>query len=178
MNTRTVLHRLATPAFCFALLPQAIGQIAPTPRTTTTSKDEQTIVLSPFEVVPDDIGYQAGNTISGSRLNASLKDTAASVSVFTPEFLSDIAANNISEMLAYATNVEPEFEDSNQGYNNPSARSADGTTGDFRVRGIAGSYAIDLMEPPRHKTTTTSSASRFPVVPTPCCLAWAAPAAS
>jgi iron complex outermembrane recepter protein len=110
-----------------------------------TAKDE-TIVLSPFEVVPDDVGYQAGNTTSGSRLNASLRDTAASISVFTPEFLSDIAANNISEMLAYATNVEPEFEDSNQGYNNPSARSADGTTSDFRVRGIAGSFAVDLME--------------------------------
>ena len=118
--------------------------VAPSPKLGVT--EESTIVLSPFEVVADDKGYQAGNTTSGSRLNASLKDTAASISVFTPEFLSDIAANNIGEMLAYATNVEPEFEDSNQGYNNPSARSADGTTGDFRVRGIAGSFAIDLME--------------------------------
>jgi iron complex outermembrane recepter protein len=107
---------------------------------------ETPVVLSPFEVVPDDVGYQAGNTTSGSRLNTSLKDTPASISVFTPEFLSDIAANNISEMLAYATNVESEFEDSNQGFTNPTARTADGTAGDFRVRGIAGSFAVDLME--------------------------------
>jgi outer membrane receptor protein involved in Fe transport len=146
MNSRTILHRLALSALCFAVLSDAFGQTVAAPTPTPTAKDDQTVVLSPFEVVPDDVGYQAGNTTSGSRLNTSLKDTAASISVFTPEFLSDIAANNISEMLAYATNVEPEFEDSNQGYNNPSARSADGTTGDFRVRGIAGSFAVDLME--------------------------------
>lgn len=118
--------------------------LAPAPSTSTLT--EETVVLSPFEVVADDVGYQAGNTTSGSRLNTSLRDTAASISVFTPEFLSDIAANNIAEMLNYATNVEAEVEDSNQGFTNPSARTSDGTTGDFRVRGIAGSFAVDLLE--------------------------------
>lgn len=74
--------------------------------------------------------------------------TEAADSVFTPEFLSGIAANNLSEMLAYATNVEPQFKGSQQGYNTPSAHGADGTTSDFRVRGIAVSFAVDLMESP------------------------------
>ena len=74
------------------------------PASTVPAKDE-TVVLPPYEVVPDDVGYQAGNTTSGSRLNSSLRDTAASISVFTPEFLSDIAANNLSEMLAYAPDL-------------------------------------------------------------------------
>ena len=148
MKTQTCLPAAVLAVLGFSLPFASRAQTAPAvtaPAATSPSKDE-TIVLSPFEVVPDDIGYQAGNTTSGSRLNTSLKDTPASISVFTPEFLSDIAANNISEMLAYATNVEPEFEDSNQGYNNPTARSADGTTSDFRVRGIQGSFAVDLME--------------------------------
>ncbi len=145
MKTPVLLSRLTTPVFCLAFASLSAAQTAPVASISTAAKDEA-VVLSPFEVVPDDVGYQAGNTTSGSRLNSSLKDTAASISVFTAEFLSDLAANNLSEMLAYATNVEGEFEDSNQGYNNPTARSADGTTGDFRVRGIAGSYAVDLME--------------------------------
>src|SRR4051794_20796376 len=116
MTTRLAPRRLLAPALLLVLSRLAVAQTVPAPPPTLSSsatKDEA-VVLSPFEVVPDDIGYQAGNTTSGSRLNASLKDTAASISVFTPEFLSDIAANNISEMLQYATNVEPEFEDSNQ----------------------------------------------------------------
>ncbi len=110
-------------------------------------KGDSTTVLSSFEVRSEqDVGYQAANTTSGSRLNSALKDTAASISVFTPEFISDIAANNLSEMLAYATNVEAEFEDSNAGFNSPTTRKSDGTTGDFRIRGIAAGYAIDLVE--------------------------------
>lgn len=36
------------------------------------------IMLSPFEVTSDqDVGYQAGNTTAGSRLNRSLKDSHA-----------------------------------------------------------------------------------------------------
>ena len=47
-------------------------------------EEPKAVVLSPFEVTSDkDVGYQAGNTTSGSRLNSRLKDTAASVMVFT-----------------------------------------------------------------------------------------------
>ena len=85
------------------------------------------IVLSPFEVHSgSDVGYQAGNTTSGSRLNSSLKDTPASISAFTPEFLSDIAANTLQEMLGHAVNIEAEMEDGQAGFNNPPARDATG----------------------------------------------------
>ena len=136
-------------ALAFGCLARGFAQAVPASQAPAKAEPAtvETVTLSPFEVNShDDNGYQAGNTTSGSRLNSSLRDTAASISVFTPEFLSDIAANNIGEMLAYATNVEGEFEDSNQGFNNPTARNADGTTGDFRVRGIQGSFAVDLME--------------------------------
>src|SRR5215213_573822 len=129
MNSQLILDWFRAPAFLLALASAGFAQTSPSPATKPTTAPDETVVLSPFEVVPDDKGYQAGNTTSGSRLNASLKDTAASISVFTPEFLSDIAANNISEMLAYATNVAGEFEDSNGGFNSPTTRKSDGTTG-------------------------------------------------
>ena len=74
------------------------------------------VELSPFEVVAEgDVSYQAANTTSGSRVNSRLKDTPASVSAFTPEFLSDIAATNPEEKRAHAMNVEIDVEDSNAG---------------------------------------------------------------
>src|SRR5262245_52329741 len=87
----------------------AHSQTAPAHSPTAT---EPVVELSPFEVRPDsDVGYQAVNTTNGSRLNTRLKDTPASISPFTPEFLSDIAATNLSDMLGYATNVELDTED-------------------------------------------------------------------
>lgn len=105
------------------------------------------IVLSPFEVHSgSDVGYQAGNTTSGSRLNSSLKDTPASISAFTPEFLSDIAANTLQEMLGHAVNIEAEMEDGQAGFNNPPARDATGGEYAFRVRGIIGGVSRDYVD--------------------------------
>lgn len=133
---------------------QTAPAAAPTTATTTTSAaatatdpNAPTVELSPFEVrADDDVGYQAGNTTSGSRLNSRLKDTPASVSAFTPEFLSDIAATNLEEMLAHATNVEIDMEDSNAGFNNPQGRGADGGDMTFRMRGSPGGASRDFVE--------------------------------
>jgi iron complex outermembrane recepter protein len=129
---------------------------SPASTTTTTSTaalpppstaTDPAVELSPFEVrAENDVGYQAGNTTSGSRLNSRLKDTPASVSAFTPEFLSDIAATNLEEMLAHATNVEIDVEDSNAGFNNPQGRGADGNDYSFRMRGSPAGASRDFVE--------------------------------
>src|SRR5687768_4472041 len=139
-----------------ALLPTspvalAQAQAAPAASTTTGSGASEAlpppVELSPFEVVAEgDVGYQAANTTSGSRLNSRLKDTPASVSAFTPEFLSDIAATNLEEMLAHATNVEIDVEDSNAGFNNPQGRGADGNDYSFRMRGSPAGASRDFVE--------------------------------
>ena len=137
-----------------ALVVSAAAQTAPAtsprpPSTASTSSTtaETAIELSPFEVrAENDVGYQAGNTTSGSRLNSRLKDTPAAVSAFTPEFLSDIAATNLEEMLAHATNVEIEVEDSNAGFNNPQGRGADGNDYQFRMRGSPAGASRDFVE--------------------------------
>jgi outer membrane receptor protein involved in Fe transport len=149
----------SAPRACAALVvasvlaastPWTRAQTAPgtkTPEPAAPTATSPVVELSPFEVrSDDDAGYQAGNTTSGSRLNARLKDTPASVSPFTPEFLSDIAATNLSEMLAYATNVEVELEDAQAGFNNPPGRDSTGGDYSFRVRGIIGGVSRDFVD--------------------------------
>jgi outer membrane receptor protein involved in Fe transport len=68
---------------------------------------DETIVLAPFEVNAElDTGYMAMNTVSGSRLNTRLADTPASISVFTSEFLDDIAATSIADLAKYSSNTD------------------------------------------------------------------------
>ena len=133
-------------------LAQVVTMVPPPPAAAPASAakasgDVPVIELSPFEVrAEDDAGYQAGNTTSGSRLNSRLKDTPASVSPFTPEFLADIAATNLQEMLAHATNIETELEDAQAGFNNLAGRDATGGDYKFRVRGIIGGVSRDFVD--------------------------------
>ena len=124
---------------------QALAPAAPP--TARRPVEEKIVELSPFEVrAEDDTGYQAMNTTSGSRLATNLKDTPASISPFTPEFLSDIAATNVNEMLNYAANAELNAGDSEgSGFNN--ARDFSSAGGEpFRIRGIPGGVSTDYVE--------------------------------
>src|SRR5215207_4489348 len=133
--------------------PVGHAQTAPAPQPSAVNPpasgngSQAPVELSPFEVRAEgDVGYQAANTTSGSRLNSRLKDTPASVSAFTPEFLSDIAATNLEEMLAHATNVEIDVEDANAGFNNPQGRGADGNDYTFRMRGSPAGSSRDFVD--------------------------------
>ena len=69
--------------------------------------EENVYELSPFEIdASNDQGYRAENTLAGSRLNASLRDTPATIQVYTKEFLEDIGAVNLQDILNYSANVE------------------------------------------------------------------------
>jgi outer membrane receptor protein involved in Fe transport len=139
-------RRLATLVLATTLTLGARAQTAPAPAAAGV-QNAPPVELSPFEVrAENDVGYQAANTTSGSRLNSRLKDTPAAVSAFTPEFLADIAATNLEEMLAHATNVEIDVEDSNAGFNNPQGRGADGNDYSFRMRGSPAGASRDFVE--------------------------------
>lgn len=76
--------------------------VAPNAATT-----EPAIELSPFEVrASTDVGYQATETLAGSRLNTSLKDVATQINVMTPEFLEDLAVTDLSDAVRYSLNNE------------------------------------------------------------------------
>lgn len=92
------------------------------------------VELPPFEVRTDkDEGYLAQNVASGSRLNTALLDTPAAISVFTAEFLQDIAATSISDISDYALNTMrvPGFQDGVAAGNNIVEYDTQ-----FRIRGL------------------------------------------
>lgn len=68
---------------------------------------DDTVMLSPFEVREDeDQGYLATSAQSGTRLRSELKDIPASVSVVTKDFMNDIGARNLEDLLTYTMNTE------------------------------------------------------------------------
>lgn len=74
----------------------------------TTDKDDgETVILSPFEVQAEkDTGYQATETLAGTRIRTDLKDVGGALSVYTKEFLKDVAATDNGTLLQYTTNAE------------------------------------------------------------------------
>jgi len=122
--------------------PLALAQTAPAarPAAPTTDKDAPPVELSPFVVsAPPELGYRATNTLAGTRLNTDLKDVGAAVSVYTAEFLEDIAVTKIEEILAYTTSTEGGGMNGNfsgiVGEN--SAEVRDDPSGVTRVRALA-----------------------------------------
>jgi Outer membrane receptor for ferric coprogen and ferric-rhodotorulic acid len=99
--------RLPVVGLLAALLsPELPAQTAPA-SPASADDAEVPVELPPFEVRSEkDQGYLAQNTTSGSRLNTSLKDTPAPVSVFTQEFIMDIGATDIAELADYAISTE------------------------------------------------------------------------
>ena len=131
MKKRTLLAALAG---WLALSSTADAQ-TPAPTAGTTDSANKAVRLTPFMVSSErDEGYLAATTLAGSRLNTSLYDTPAAISVMTKDFLNDIGANNIAEAMQYGLNTE--FDLSNGTGN--AAASNDVVVS---IRGIAGSTA-------------------------------------
>ncbi|MEM9161232.1 MAG: TonB-dependent receptor plug domain-containing protein, partial [Verrucomicrobiota bacterium] len=81
--------------------------------------DEGVFELSPFQVDgSNDDRYRAGSTLAGTRLNSNLGDVAAAISPFTKEFINDIGADSVEDLLAYSNNTvrldETELANGNQ----------------------------------------------------------------
>ncbi|WP_414662764.1 TonB-dependent siderophore receptor [Horticoccus sp. 23ND18S-11] len=106
-----------------------------------------TVVLSPFTVTSSaDVGYQAANTLAGSRMNTKLSETPASVSVFTEEFLKDLGATSLADVLEYGVNANADF---NAVSTAPSFFYMDGALlNGVRVnnRGLFASQTVDFLE--------------------------------
>jgi outer membrane receptor protein involved in Fe transport len=81
----------------------AEAQPAPAP---ALAKPEETVTLSPFEVVADSRGYYGANAMSGTRLNSKLEDLASSISVVTKEQMSDFALLDVNDIFNYEASTE------------------------------------------------------------------------
>jgi outer membrane receptor protein involved in Fe transport len=71
---------------------------------------EDTVELSPFTVTAENNGYQASNTMSGTRLNTKLEDLASSITVITKQQLIDTAAVDINDIFSNEGNTEGVFQ--------------------------------------------------------------------
>ena len=98
------LFAQAAPAASPATSPTATPTVA---SVSSAPGEEQIIRLSPFEVsTTRNVGYQATETLAGTRIRTDLKDVASSIQVITKEFLEDIGATDSGSLLQYTTNAE------------------------------------------------------------------------
>ncbi|HVZ64538.1 MAG TPA: TonB-dependent receptor plug domain-containing protein [Lacunisphaera sp.] len=103
-QSKFALILFAAAAATPGLVAQTQNAPAPTP---AGSENESTIVLSPFEVsATKDTGYQATETLAGTRIRTDLKDVASAITVVTKEFLQDIGATDNSTLLQYTPSAE------------------------------------------------------------------------
>lgn len=72
----------------------------------STAKENEVVVLSPFEVRSDTKGYYSANTMSGTRFNTKLDDLASSISVMTKEQMADFAMIDINDVFLYTAGTE------------------------------------------------------------------------
>lgn len=131
--TRTLL------AFCLFFLPIHVFAQE------EDAGEEDIYEISPFVIAEDsDVGYIASQTMAGGRISSNLRNVGSSIQVVTQEFMEDIGATGIDELLQYTTSTEiagnlGNFTGVNEGLdgqvNSGGARgNPDGTS---RVRGLA-----------------------------------------
>ncbi len=126
------------------LSPQAVAKIdQSTSSSSSASGEGQTVNLSPFVVTGEhDNGYQASDTLAGTRLRTSLNDIAASISVVTKQFMHDVNATDMTSLLVFTddTNVAG-YGGNYTGISDPNAGSFSGEIGlirpSVRIRGLA-----------------------------------------
>lgn len=104
--------------------------------------------LNPFNVDESaDVGYSATNTLSGTRFNSSLRDTSASVSVWTQEFINDTGLTEIDELIDYSLNTVLDLNDQDGaggGFNN--LTGGQNVTQRIRTRGVDATRGIDYFK--------------------------------
>jgi outer membrane receptor protein involved in Fe transport len=110
------------------------------------------VQLSPFTVSTDpERGYAASSTLAGTRLNTSLRDIAAAVTVITPEFMADLGVHTLQDVIGYTVNAEVSVGSANGLNQSPSSVRIRGAgTGEtrqdfFRVYFPLDDYNLDQI---------------------------------
>jgi hypothetical protein len=74
--------------------------------TPSTAPKEETVELSPFQVVTNSKGYFSTNTMSGTRMNSKIEDLGQSITVMTKDQMSDFAMLDINDVFNYMASTE------------------------------------------------------------------------
>jgi len=98
---------LATAAYPQAASKSDTIPVEPAAPPSGTPADDELLVLTPFEISSArDTGYQATQTLAGTRIRTDLKDVGSAISVITKDFMTDIGATGSATLLQYTTNAE------------------------------------------------------------------------
>ncbi len=149
MQTR-LLHQTSVRLAPLALLAATWVSLAPTnvaAASAAAAAADPVVELSPFTVSSsEDVGYRAQNTLAGSRLNSSLKDTPGVLDVLTKDFLDDIGATTLEQALAFSTNSAEDAGDfDSQGVINTVFPGSQINV-NFRTRGLGGTMARNYLQ--------------------------------
>lgn len=85
---------------------QTVETSAVPPSSIQSTRDQEVVVLSPFEVVADTHGYYSANTMSGTRFNAKLDDLASSITIMTKAQMEDFGMLDINDVFLYVGGTE------------------------------------------------------------------------
>ena len=137
--------KVASVSFGALSAMQMAGQLVTPPVENRPSGEEEIVMLQPFEVdASGDSRYRAASTLGGSRLNSNLKDVASVIDVFTSDFINDLGANDLEQVLRYANNLENDTEDTIHGQG--TLNISTNTSFRYRIRGLAASRARNYFE--------------------------------
>ncbi len=101
MTNRSFMKTFRQALISMGLALSASGAIA------QDDTDEDVLILSPFVIQGDEeVGYQATQTLGGTRLRADLRDIGSAISVVTETFLEDTGSNELQDFLVYTTSTE------------------------------------------------------------------------
>ncbi|MCX6941674.1 MAG: hypothetical protein NTX09_13215 [Verrucomicrobia bacterium] len=137
-----LLCAVAAPNRAADTRPPKEKRIPTEPAPVSTNSGDEAIKLDPFVIrESDSVGYSANSTLAGTRINTALRDVGASISIITPEFLTDTATTNVGELLSMTTGTEVGGIFGNFAGGDPSVRpdqseNRENPQGNQRVRGI------------------------------------------
>ena len=99
--------RLAAQAVPAPAVPPPSPSPAAIPVVASSAAAEEVVQLSPFQVeAGTDRGYQALNTLSGTRLNSKLEDLGSSITVVTMQQMLDTAVLDLNDVFLYEASTE------------------------------------------------------------------------
>ncbi|MBX3751752.1 MAG: TonB-dependent receptor plug domain-containing protein, partial [Opitutaceae bacterium] len=122
-----------------ALIPAAPAQ----PAARADQAEAEVVKLADFQVTTTlDQGYRAGNSVSATRVDTPIKDLPFSISAFTEQFIEDIGALELLDIVTYAPGVTSGAKEFTQGNNRYSIRGFDGDVTPQR-NGFVGNRYVD-----------------------------------
>ncbi len=105
--------------------------------------EAEVVKLADFQVTTTlDQGYRAGNSVSATRIDTPIKDLPFSISAFTEQFIEDIGALELLDVVTYAPGVTSGAKEFTQGNNRYSIRGFDGDVTPQR-NGFVGNRYVD-----------------------------------